>query len=171
MEGRLAATTSELMTGWEPDAPIGDTMLRRFVFALAGAWEPVVAAMGGRVQRCAEFAVADSARPAGYGNAVTLLQPLPPGDPVRSDAVLDGIEATRLGVACQAPAYRVPEVGLDRVQRRPGVGPRSTSPRPRRRVVVRRPGRRRWPIREQVSRQAVILLATPQHGRGHGRGA
>ena len=77
-----------LTNGWEPDTPVGDTVLRRFVFALAESWEPAVAAMGGRVQRCAEFAVADFGRPAGFGNAVTLLQPLPPGDAASADAVL-----------------------------------------------------------------------------------
>jgi hypothetical protein len=40
--------------------PVEDTLLRRFVFALAATWEPV-AAMGGRVQRCAAHALADSA--------------------------------------------------------------------------------------------------------------
>jgi len=86
-----------LTTGWEPDAPVGDTLLRRFAFAVAGAWEPAVAAIGGRVARCAECAVADFGRPAGYGNTVTLLQHLPPGDPTRVDAVLDSIETTLAG--------------------------------------------------------------------------
>jgi hypothetical protein len=83
-----------LTTGWEPDTPVADTLLRRFVFALAESWEPTVAAMGGRVQRCAEFALTDFGRPAGFGNTVTLLQPLPPGDADRADAVLDEIEAS-----------------------------------------------------------------------------
>lgn len=92
-----------LTTGWEPETPVDDTLLRRFVFALADSWEPAVAAMGGRVQRCAEFAVTDFGRPAGYGNAVTLLQPLPPGDPDRAGAVLDEIEPpSRTGRAWSA---------------------------------------------------------------------
>ena len=86
LNGELA---SPLTTGWEPETPVEDTLLRRSVFALAEAWEPAVAAMGGRVRRCAEFALADLGRPAGLANAVTLLQPLPhpPG------AVLDAVEA------------------------------------------------------------------------------
>jgi hypothetical protein len=67
-----------LTAGWEPDTPVDDTLLRRFVFAMAETWEPVVRAMGGRVLRRAEFALVDYGRPAGLGNAVTLLRPLPP---------------------------------------------------------------------------------------------
>ncbi|MGD9528555.1 MAG: hypothetical protein AB7V44_17355, partial [Pseudonocardia sp.] len=78
-----------LTTGWEPDTPVEDTLLRRFVFAQAAAFEPVVAAMGGAAWRTDAYAVADLGRPAGLGNAVTLLRPLPP-DP---EDVLDGIEA------------------------------------------------------------------------------
>ena len=29
-----------LTTGWEPDTPVEDTLLRRFVFAIAESWEP-----------------------------------------------------------------------------------------------------------------------------------
>jgi hypothetical protein len=82
-----------LTTGWEPDAPVEDTLLRRFVFAQAEAWEPAVAALGGRVHRTAAFAVTDFGRPAGLANAVTLLQPLPP-DPA---PVLEEIERAVAG--------------------------------------------------------------------------
>ena len=78
-----------LTTGWEPDVPIGDTVLRRFVFGVAHAWEPAVRAMAGRVIRHDAFTLADLGHPAGFGNSVTLLQPLPP-DPT---PVLDEIEA------------------------------------------------------------------------------
>jgi hypothetical protein len=37
-----------LESGWEPNTPIGDTLLRRFVFALADAWTPAIAAVGAR---------------------------------------------------------------------------------------------------------------------------
>ena len=40
-----------LTTGWEPNVPIDDTVLRRFVFGVADAWEPTVRAMGGLVVR------------------------------------------------------------------------------------------------------------------------
>jgi hypothetical protein len=82
-----------LESGWAPATPIGDTILRRFVFALAEAWVPAVAAMGGRIVRSDDFVATDIGRPAGLGNAVTLLRPLP-GDPEAAGALLDRIEAT-----------------------------------------------------------------------------
>lgn len=102
-----------LMTGWEPEAPVGDTLLRRFVFALSAASEQPVAAMGGLVSRCAEFAVADLGRPAGLGNAVTLLQPLAVDDPERAGAVLDAVEATVArgsGAVCLVSAWPTPDL-------------------------------------------------------------
>lgn len=80
-------------TGWEPDTPVGDTLLRRAVFALAAAGEPAVAAMGGTVRRTAAFAVADFGRPAGLGNTVTLLAPPAP------DAPEEGLDAVEAAVA------------------------------------------------------------------------
>jgi hypothetical protein len=100
-----------LVTGWEPETPVEDTLLRRFVFALAAAWEPAVAAMGGRVQRCAAYALADFGRPAGLGNAVTLLQPLPPDGP---DEVLDAVEAAVApgsGTVFLLSAWPTPDLG------------------------------------------------------------
>jgi hypothetical protein len=103
--GRIAA----VRTGWEPETPVADTLLRRSVFALAEAWEPAVAALGGRVRRCAAFALADLRRPAGLANAVTLLQPLPhPPDPV-----LDAIQAEvsgGTGTVCLVSAWPTPDL-------------------------------------------------------------
>jgi hypothetical protein len=99
-----------LTTGWEPDTPVDDTLLRRFVFAMAAAWEPAVRAMGGLVHRSAEFALADFGRPAGLGNAVTLLQPLPP-DPA---PVLDAVEADisgGTGAVALISAWPTPDLG------------------------------------------------------------
>ena len=98
-----------LETGWGPETPVGDTLLRRAVFAMAGAWEPAVAALGGRVGRYAEFALADLRRPAGLANAVTLLQPLPP----HPDAVLDAVEAAvggGSGAVCLLSAWPTPDL-------------------------------------------------------------
>lgn len=71
---------SQLATGWEPDMPVGDTLLRRFVFAVAESWEPAIVAMGGRVQRCAEFAVTDLRRVVRVGQRAGVLgeQPVAP---------------------------------------------------------------------------------------------
>jgi hypothetical protein len=64
-----------LESGWEPDTPLADTLLRRFVFNLAATATLPVAAMGGRVLRLDQVAAADLGRPAGFANSATLLQP------------------------------------------------------------------------------------------------
>jgi hypothetical protein len=70
-------TEEHLTDGWEPDAPVSDTLLRRFVFNLAAFNEVPVVAAEGRVLRRDDLAVADLGRPAALHNAVTLLRPLP----------------------------------------------------------------------------------------------
>ena len=70
-------TDEHLTDGWEPDLPVADTLLRRFLFNLAAFHETPVAAAGGRVQRRDDFAAADLGRPAAMYNAATLLRPLP----------------------------------------------------------------------------------------------
>jgi len=97
-----------LTTGWEPDVPIDDTFVRRFVFALAEAWEPTVAALGGHVMRCAEFALADLGRPAGLANAVTLLQPLS-HEGTLLDAVEDAV-AGGTGTVALLSAWPTPDL-------------------------------------------------------------
>lgn len=63
-----------LLTGWEPQVPVGDTVLRRFVHAWAESLAGPVAAMGGRVQRRGGLTVGDLGRPAAYYNGATLLR-------------------------------------------------------------------------------------------------
>jgi hypothetical protein len=70
-------TEGHLTDGWEPDLPVGDTLLRRFLFNLAAFHEVPVVAAGGRVLRGGDFAAADLGRPAAMHNAATLLRPLP----------------------------------------------------------------------------------------------
>jgi hypothetical protein len=70
-------TAEHLTDGWEPDLPVSDTLLRRFLFNLAAFHEVPVAAAGGRVLRRDDFAAADLGRPAAMHNAATLLRPLP----------------------------------------------------------------------------------------------
>lgn len=85
----MTVETEHLTDGWEADAPVGDSLLRRFVFNLAAAHEVLVGIPRGRVLRRDDLAVADLGRPAGIFNAVTLLQPPRPG---RFDAALDAAE-------------------------------------------------------------------------------
>lgn len=85
----MTAETEHLTDGWEADAPVGDTLLRRFVFNLAAAGEAMVGPPRGRALRREDVAVADLGRPAGIFNAVTLLRPPRPG---RLDETLDAVE-------------------------------------------------------------------------------
>jgi hypothetical protein len=78
-----------LRTGWEPDTPLGDTLLRRSVFNLVSTLQAPVVAMGGRTLHRDDVAAADLGRPAALYNSAVLLQPL---DPQRADAVLGAIE-------------------------------------------------------------------------------
>jgi len=69
-----------LTTGWEPDLPDGDSLLRRFVYSFADRGRFVATSSGGRHLRteAADFADPDSAFV--FDNAVTLLRPPSPGD-------------------------------------------------------------------------------------------
>ena len=86
--------TEHLTDGWEPDLPVGDTLLRRFLFNLAAFHEVPVRAAGGRVLRRDEFAAADLGRPAAMNNAATLLRPLPFDRPAET---LDEVEGFLAG--------------------------------------------------------------------------
>lgn len=86
----MGTTETSLTTGWEPDAPIADTLLRRFLFNWADAVTTQVTAMGGRVLRRDDLAAADLGRPAGFFNCTTLLQPLTEAN---RDQVLTALDA------------------------------------------------------------------------------
>lgn len=68
--------TSDLETGWSPNTPSQDTVLRRGVLALAAAWETVGQASGVRTIHDDRFHAVDTGRPTGLFNSATLLQPL-----------------------------------------------------------------------------------------------
>lgn len=85
----MTVDTEHLTDGWEADAPVGDTLLRRFVFNLAAAGEIIVGPPRGRALRRDDVAVADLGRPAGIFNAVTLLRP---PRPECLDETLDAVE-------------------------------------------------------------------------------
>lgn len=67
-----------LMTGWEPDLPVGDTVLRRFVCAWADSLAGPVEAVGGRVARSDALVTTDLGHSASYYNGATLLRPPDP---------------------------------------------------------------------------------------------
>src|SRR5690606_13798793 len=161
-----------LETGWGPDSPVDDTVLRRFVCTRAEAWEPAVTALGGRTVRPPDFVLTDFGRPAGLGNAVTLLRPLPP-DPeppapssTRSQVAAPGeggLPAERLAAphlqprgagSCSGPRRstcarpHAPGGGLHRGSR---IAARRRRGRPRRRTR----DRRGLPLPGRAARSAV----------------
>ncbi|HEX2038134.1 MAG TPA: GNAT family N-acetyltransferase [Acidimicrobiales bacterium] len=67
--------TEHLTTGWEPEAPTGDTALRAFLLAWADHLATVVAAGGGRVARSDDALFTDGATACPFDNTVVLLRP------------------------------------------------------------------------------------------------
>ncbi|HEV2920979.1 MAG TPA: N-acetyltransferase, partial [Actinomycetota bacterium] len=65
-------TAEHLTDGWEPDLPVSDTLLRRFLFNLAAFPEVPATAAGARTLRRDDFTAADLGRPAAMHNAATL---------------------------------------------------------------------------------------------------
>jgi len=78
-----------LCTGWEPDLPPEDTVLRRFLLHQSEYFASAAAAGGGTTVRDAGMAVADLGRPSGFFNSAVLLQPPAPD---RWDGVLDSLD-------------------------------------------------------------------------------
>lgn len=78
-----------LETGWLADTPVGDTVLRRFLFNQADANAKIATASGGRHDRTEAVAMADANGPVPYFNQAILLQPLVSA----TDATLDLLAA------------------------------------------------------------------------------
>ena len=55
-----------LETGWLPDTPIGDSLLRRFIANQADLQDHLAGAVGGRSDRTAGVALSDSGVAAAY---------------------------------------------------------------------------------------------------------
>jgi GNAT superfamily N-acetyltransferase len=67
-----------LTTGWEPDLATDDTILRRFVFAMADRVTVMASALSGRTARDERAVMADTGSSFFFDQAVVLLQPLTP---------------------------------------------------------------------------------------------
>jgi hypothetical protein len=65
-----------LANGWRPDTPVGDSVLRRFLFNQADLGDLIADAVGGRRTRTAEVAMADVGVPVPYLNQAVLLAPV-----------------------------------------------------------------------------------------------
>jgi len=85
----MATSEALLTTGWDAEAPVGDTMLRRFLHHHAESGVAFTHAAGGRVASTNELVMSDFGRPSGYFNSAVLLAPPAPGE---VDEVLDEIE-------------------------------------------------------------------------------
>lgn len=99
-----------LTNGWEPDLPLSDSLLRRYLFCWAAATDAFALAAGGRTVRTPAFAAADYRRPSGFFNAATLLAP---PEPDRFHAVVDDVEeffAGGAGVALLWSAWPTPDL-------------------------------------------------------------
>jgi hypothetical protein len=78
-----------LETGWLADTPIGDTVMRRFLFNQSDVNARFASAAGGRHDRTDDVSMADSGGPVPYFNQSILLRPLSSID----DPVLDTVDA------------------------------------------------------------------------------
>lgn len=74
-------------TGWLPDTPVVDSVLRRFLFNQAEEQEAMTRAVGGRSERTDDVALNDLFTPALFLNQAVLLRPVTGSD----DPVLDEI--------------------------------------------------------------------------------
>ena len=83
-----------LETGWLPDTPVGDSLLRRFVANQADLQDHLVGAVGGRSDRTPDVALSDSGVAAVYLNQAVLLRPISD-----ADAVLDHVASFYAGSA------------------------------------------------------------------------
>lgn len=75
-----------LETGWLPDTPVDDSLLRRFVFNEAALKVIWAEAAGGRVEQRDGLVLADTGGLIPYFNQAVLLSPLLGADDVRLDA-------------------------------------------------------------------------------------
>ena len=74
-----AETLPILETGWEPDTPADDTLLRRGTLALTATWEAIGRVGNGRLHRDEACSAVDLGRPTGLLNSATLLRPVSDG--------------------------------------------------------------------------------------------
>jgi hypothetical protein len=89
----MTELTRPLETGWLPDTPVGDSLLRRFVANQADLQDHLVGAVGGRCDRTPDVALSDSGLAAAYLNQAVLLRPIWDA----YDAVLDHVASFYAG--------------------------------------------------------------------------
>ena len=85
----MTAVNRPLETGWLPDTPVADTVLRRFLYNQIEYNEFFALARSGRVQRSGDVSLVETGPVTGFLNQAVLRRPLTAPD----DPVLDEIEA------------------------------------------------------------------------------
>jgi hypothetical protein len=76
----MRALDPQLRAGWEPETPLTDSLLRRFLVNWTAALEAQGLPLGGRSLRRDDLAAVDVGRPTVGANVATLLAPLFPED-------------------------------------------------------------------------------------------
>ena len=97
-------------TGWEPDAPVDDTIVRQSLLNFAAMNEHIVAALGGRVRRHTHVSMTDAGSGCAFLNAAMLLQPLLPGDDTALDAIEEFYADTTDGAVTVWSAWPTPDL-------------------------------------------------------------
>ena len=69
----MSTAIEQLTTGWEPEVPVGDTLVRRYLFHFASLCDAFARAAGGRTLESAALQASDLGHAGGYWNAATLL--------------------------------------------------------------------------------------------------
>jgi GNAT superfamily N-acetyltransferase len=87
----------KLCAGWEPETPVTDSLLRRFLLNWTMGLEAHGLPLGGRSLRRDDLAAVDVGRPTVGANVATLLAPLFPADVDEILAVLDAFYAFSAG--------------------------------------------------------------------------
>lgn len=88
------STERPLETGWLPDTPVRDTLLRQFVFNQADVNRITAEALGGRAEATDDVFLADTATPVPYLNQALLSRPLTGTDDPALDVAEDFFAGT-----------------------------------------------------------------------------
>ena len=107
---QLIASDPSLMAGWEPGAPVGDSLVRRFLHAFGEAGAVVAGAMDGTVVRTDDLILTDAGRPAGFSNRVMLLRPLGVTPVAETLATIDEATAGGTGEVVIFSAWPTPDL-------------------------------------------------------------
>ena len=99
-----------LATGWEPDAPVDDTIVRQALLNFAAMSEHIVGAMGGRVLRDAQVSMTDAGSGCAFLNSAMLLRPLLAGDDTALDAIDEFYGDRADGAATVWSAWPTPDL-------------------------------------------------------------